>query len=67
MVHNATNSVDVQFKKNWYPTYNKTVVHNTPLRTWVENYYTTDVVSKNSPSLVKVSKQYKKGIFGSKK
>ena len=64
---NVGMGVDVQFKKNWYPTYNKTVVHNTPLRTWVENYYTTDAVSKNSPSLVKVSKQYKKGIFGSKK
>jgi NADH dehydrogenase/NADH:ubiquinone oxidoreductase subunit G len=64
---NVGMGVDVQFKKNWYPTYNKTVVHNTPFRTWVENYYTTDAVSKNSPSLVKVSKQYKKGIFGSKK
>jgi hypothetical protein len=63
----SSSGVDVQFKNHWYPMYNKTVVHNTPLRTWVENYYTTDVVSKNSPSLVKVSKQYKKGIFGSKK
>jgi NADH dehydrogenase/NADH:ubiquinone oxidoreductase subunit G len=63
----STSNVDIQFKKHWYPTYNRTVVSNTPLRTWVENYYTTDPVTKNSPSLVKVSKQYKKGIFGSKK
>jgi hypothetical protein len=63
----VSNSVDIQFKNKWYPTYSKTVVHNTPLRTWVENYYTTDAVTKNSPSLVKVAKQFKKGIFGSKK
>ena len=43
------------------------MVENTPLRSWVDNYYTTDAVTKNSPSLVKVSNAYKKGIFGSKK
>ena len=60
-------NVDVQWKHNWYPKFNKTVVQDTPLRTWVENYYGTDVVTKNSPSLCKVSKAYKKGIFGFKK
>jgi NADH dehydrogenase (ubiquinone) Fe-S protein 1 len=60
-------NVDIQLKNHWYPKYNKTYVENTPLRTWVDNYYTTDSVTKNSPSLVKVSKEYKKGIFGSKK
>jgi NADH dehydrogenase/NADH:ubiquinone oxidoreductase subunit G len=60
-------NVDVAFKNHWYPKYNRTVVENTPLRSWVDNYYTTDAVTKNSPSLVKVSNAYKKGIFGSKK
>ena len=60
-------NIDVQCKQHWYPKFNKTVVHNTPLRTWVDNYYDTDVVSKNSPSLSKVAKAYKKGIFGFKK
>jgi len=63
----SSSNVDFQLKSHWYPKYNKTYVENTPLRTWVENYYTTDSVTKNSPSLVRVSKRYKKGIFGSKK
>jgi len=60
-------NLDIQLKNHWYPRYNKTYVENSPLRTWVDNYYTTDAVTKNSPSLVRVSKEYKKGIFGSKK
>ena len=64
---NSDQNIDVQWKHNWYPKFNRTVVQDTPLRTWVENYYETDVVTKNSPSLCKVSKAYKKGIFGLKK
>ncbi len=62
-----SSAVDVSFKHHWYPKYTKSYVHNTPLRTWVDNYYATDSVTKNSPSLLKVSKEFKKGIFGSKK
>jgi NADH dehydrogenase/NADH:ubiquinone oxidoreductase subunit G len=64
---NTHKNIDVQWKNNWYPKFNRTIVQDTPLRTWVENYYGTDVVTKNSPSLCKVSKAYKKGIFGFKK
>jgi len=62
-----TAELNVKLKHFWFPKYRKTFVHNTPLRTWVDDFYRTDPVTKNSPSLAKVSKAYKKGIFGFKK